>query len=122
MSPSPSDVLRHMLNEANFLLMHGASTVLDDFLQDDVLQRAFVRSIEIIGEAAGKLPEDLKQKHGGIDWRALSAMRNRLIHGYFGVDYEIVWDVITRKIPELRDELSMMLHEVQEVQSETSPD
>jgi len=111
-----------MLNEANFLLMHGASTVLDDFLQDDVLQRAFVRSIEIIGEAAGKLPEDLKQKHGGIDWRALSAMRNRLIHGYFGVDYEIVWDVITRKIPELRDELSMMLHEVQEVQSETSPD
>jgi len=114
MSPSPSDLLRHLLDEVEFLLAQSDSISLEQFKQDEILKRAFVRSLEIIGEAAGKLPEDLKQKHSQVDWRAMSAMRNRLIHGYFGVDYEIVWDVVVSKVAELRAVVLAMLEEPSE--------
>lgn len=125
MSPFPNDILRHILDETDFLLSRSASITLEEFEQDDTLKRAFVRSLEIIGEAAGKLTDDLKQRHSRVDWRAMSAMRNRLIHGYFGVDYEIVWDVVINKVPELREVVLTMLDELsraQEVQSETPSD
>ncbi|MEI2688904.1 MAG: DUF86 domain-containing protein [Anaerolineae bacterium] len=125
MSPSHHDILRHMLDEADFLLSQSASIDLEEFEQDGTLKRAFVRSLEIIGEAAGKLPDDLKQRHSQIDWRSMSAMRNRLIHGYFGVDYEIVWDVVVNKVPELRTIVLAMLDQLsraQEVQSEAPSD
>lgn len=125
MSPSPNDILRHMLDEADFLLSQSATINLEEFEQDGTLKRAFVRSLEIVGEAAGKLPDDLKQRHSQIDWRAMSAMRNRLIHGYFGVDYEIVWDVVVSKVPELRTVVLTMLEQLsraQEVQGEADSD
>lgn len=125
MSPSPNDILRHILDEADFLLAQSALISLDEFLHDAVLKRAFVRSLEIIGEAAGKLPDDLKQRQSQIDWRAMSAMRNRLIHGYFGVDYEIVWDVVVNKVAELRAVTLIILQELpetDEVYGETPSD
>lgn len=73
------------------------------FINDAVLKRAFSRSIEIIGEAAKKLSLDFKNLHSQINWRAISGMRDKLIHEYFGVDYVIVWDVATNKSKELLD-------------------
>ncbi|MBO1224100.1 MAG: DUF86 domain-containing protein [Candidatus Scalindua sediminis] len=74
-----------------------------------LLQRAFVRSIEIIGEAAKKLPEELKQKHSNIEWKAIAGMRDRLIHDYFGIDYDIVWDVVTNKTPQLQKKIQQII-------------
>jgi len=56
-------------------------------MRDETLKHAFVRSLEIIGEASKKIPDDFKQKYSHLEWRAIAGMRNRLIHGYFGVDY-----------------------------------
>lgn len=71
----------------------------DQFMRDETLKRAFVRSLEIIGEASKQIPDDFKQKYSHLEWRAMAGMRDRLIHGYFGVDYGIVWDVVKNKIP-----------------------
>lgn len=73
------------------------------------VKRAFVRSIEIIGEASKKMSEDVKARQPDIEWRKVSGMRDRLIHDYFGVDYTIVWDVATNKLPELRAKFQELL-------------
>ncbi len=83
----------------------------ETFLHDETLQRAFVRSLEIIGEAVKQLPNDLKQRYSHLDWRAMAGMRDRLIHGYFGVDYDIVWDVVINKIFMLQREVEHILRQ-----------
>jgi uncharacterized protein with HEPN domain len=79
------------------------------FLHDETLKRAFVRSLEIIGEAVKQLPDDVKQRYSQLEWRAMAGMRDRLIHGYFGVDYDIVWDVVSNKIPALQQTITDIL-------------
>ena len=80
-----------------------------EFLHDETLQRAFVRSLEIIGEAAKQVPDDFRERYGNLEWRAMTGMRDRLIHGYFGVDYDIVWDVVANKIPKLSQDIARIM-------------
>ncbi len=68
-----------------------------------------MRSLEVIGEAAKKVPAEYKAIHQHVEWRSLAGMRDRLIHGYFGVDHAIVWDVVTTKIPLLRQDVEALL-------------
>lgn len=66
-----------------------------------MLCRAIVRSIEIIGEASKKIDEEFKAKHPYIEWKKMAGTQDKLIHDYFGIDYDIVWDIIESKIPDL---------------------
>ena len=74
-----------------------------------MIRRAFVRSLEIIGETAKRVPTSFRESHLAIDWMSIGGMSDRLNHGYFGVDYDIVWDVAAQKIPALRAELIRLL-------------
>ncbi len=65
------------------------------------MSRAIVRSLEIIGEGSNKLDEEFKAKYPHIEWRKIINTRHKLIHDYFGVDYDIVWDIIINKLPDL---------------------
>ena len=109
MQPSPLEYLRHMLDETQYLMDQKKGMNKEQFLQGATLKRAFVRSIEIIGEASKKVPPDLKKRHPNVNWKTIAGMRDRLIHDYLAVDYEIVWDVVESKISALREDILMIL-------------
>jgi len=81
------------------------------FLEDEKTIDAVVRNLEVIGEAVKKLPEDLRAQHSAVEWKKIAGLRDILIHEYFGLDAEIVWDIVQNKVPALDREVRTMLKE-----------
>lgn len=69
------------------------------FLADDKTYDAVLRNLEVIGEAAKKLPDDVRARYGGVDWRKIAGFRDIIAHAYFGVDQAILWDIVRNKAP-----------------------
>lgn len=79
------------------------------FLADAKTQDAVVRNLEIVGEAVKRISPELKAKHAHVPWRVIAGMRDKLIHEYFGVDKQLVWDVVERDLPELKRNIEAIL-------------
>ena len=109
MSFEPRDYLRHILIEVDYIVGESARLTFEQFMVDGTHQRAFVRSLEIIGEAVKKVPEEFRAQYPAVEWRAIAGMRDRLIHDYLGVDYELVWDVVQKRVPELHRQVLSIL-------------
>ncbi|HNS19991.1 MAG TPA: DUF86 domain-containing protein [Sedimentisphaerales bacterium] len=74
----------------------------DSFIHDEKTVDAVVRNIEIIGEAANRLPDEFKESHSDIEWYKVVGLRNRVVHEYFGIDLDIIWQILHRDLPGLQ--------------------
>jgi len=101
--------LKHVQDEITFLLEHTRALRFEEFMEDGVLKRACARSFEIMGEAVKNISTDFKRKHKNIDWKNIAGMRDKQIHQYFGVNWNILWDVIKEKLPDLKLHLKKIL-------------
>ncbi|SMO88527.1 HepT-like ribonuclease domain-containing protein [Gracilimonas mengyeensis] len=113
MSNLTIDFLRHILSEIEFLLNETSGLNYNNFVKDEVRKRAYIRSLEIIGEAVKNLPKELLREYPDINLKGAARIRDRLIHGYFDIDYAIVWDVIQKDIPKLQQQINFLIEDLQ---------
>ncbi len=104
-----TDYVNDILNSIEEVAEFTDGMSLEEFLKDKKTINAVIRSLEVLGEAAGKLPDDLRSKAPDVPWTKMTGMRNKLIHEYFGVDLEIVWAVVKEELPPLTSHLKKLL-------------
>jgi len=94
----------------DFLMENCSAIDAHELMEDKVLSRACLKSLEIIGEASRNISEDLRMAHPEVPWRQMTGLRNKLVHHYFGVDWEIVADVLKNELPGLRQDILRLLY------------
>jgi uncharacterized protein with HEPN domain len=95
-----------MIERCERILTYSAELTREEFDQRGLVYDATLRNIELLGEAARHIPEPERAHATAIDWRSIIAMRNILVHGYLGIDDDILWDVVRHRVPELKRELT----------------
>jgi len=95
--------LRHILDAISRIEEYVQNLVYEDFMANHLVQDGVIRQIEIIGEAAKNLSAETKEKNPAISWKDITGMRDKLIHAYFGVDMDAVWDTVEKDLPALKD-------------------
>jgi uncharacterized protein with HEPN domain len=106
------DYLEHMLQACDRALEYTAGMTYEDFLANRLVQDAVLRNIEILGEATNNILEcmpELQTSHSTIPWIDIYGMRNRIAHGYFFINLEMVWSVVSVRIPRLRGQIAQLL-------------
>lgn len=114
MSKNRSDklLIEDMLESALKISRYTNGMSYDDFLENDMVIDAVIRNFEIIGEASNRFDDGFKLKNPTIEWRRMRGFRNRIVHDCFGIDYAIVWSIITEYLDLLIDELQFVHAEI----------
>jgi len=109
MSKRPTDLLLNDIRESiDRIGEYTKGMSLEDFTKDQKSIDAVARNLEIMGEAANRLPDEFKEIHTEIEWFKIVGLRHRIVHEYFGVDLEIIWRILQKDLPELRRSLSQL--------------
>lgn len=106
MDKNPQIYKQHILDAIKIIEGYIADSTKEAFLKNQMMQDAVVRQLEIIGEAARRLPQSIKSQAEEMPWTEISAMRNKIVHDYIDVNLDIVWDTIQQDLPILKDGLS----------------
>lgn len=110
---SHTDYLRDIIAYCDIVAMLVDGFDFEAFLEDTRTQLAVIRAIEVIGEAAAQVPATAREAHSEVSFREAIVTRNKLIHGYFGVDLQVVWDTVHNDLPEFRSAVEGMLAETE---------
>lgn len=113
MSPLLTDFLRHIESELRYIEDKTADLDYDSFVADVTLSKAIVRSFEIIGEACKRIPDEIRIKYPLFDWKGFAGLRDRMIHHYWGIDYQLLWDAIKTEVPFNRIWISLIIEREQ---------
>ena len=106
--------LRHIYQETVFITRYLTTITYEEYDRNLACKYALTRSLEIIGEAAKHIPETYRSTHPEIPWKMIAGNRDTLIHAYFTVDYDVLWDTVTHDIPELQKQIAVLLGETPE--------
>ena len=101
--------LKHILESIEVIEEYAQNLSREGFLKNSEKQDAIIRRIEIIGEAVANLSEEFKEDHPDITWHKAMGTRNILIHHYFGIDLDIVWDTVIKDLPEFKKQIKSLL-------------
>jgi len=85
----------------------------EEFKNNDLVSSAVIRKFEIIGEASRNIPQTIRKKYPDIPWKTMVGFRDKLIHFYFGIKYELVWETIKSKLPELKERIKEVLEDLE---------
>lgn len=109
MSKRPTDLLLNDIRESiDRIEKYTEGMSLEDFSKDRKTIDAVARNLEIMGEAANRLPDEFKEIHSDVEWYKIVGLRHRIVHEYFGVDLQIIWRILQKDLPELRRSLSQI--------------
>ena len=104
--------LRDIINAMTSIEAFVGNMDFDQFKEDDKTTSAVIRKLEIIGEAAKNIPENITKKYSSVPWKEMAGMRDKLIHFYFGVNLKLVWQTIKHRIPHLKLSIKQILDEI----------
>lgn len=111
---SDADWLNDILEAVRRVVVYMENVSYEQFLQDTKTQDAVTRNLEIIGEAAKQVSASMREAHPGVPWKGMAAVRDRLIHAYFGVNLDIVWQIATAELPIVRIQIEEIVAEEQQ--------
>ena len=101
----PILLLEDIIESIQKIKIYTTGLSLDDFLKDDKTIDAVIRNFEIIGEASNRIPDEIRDKFQLVNWHRIRGFRNRIVHDYMGIDYEIVWEIIEKDLEELKNKI-----------------
>jgi uncharacterized protein with HEPN domain len=104
--------LNHIILSIDFIAKYTYNINEDEFLRDEILKRAMVRELEVIGEAANYLTNEIYENYAEVSWPKIISLRNRLIHEYMEVNYRTVWEIIQEELSNLKINIQAILLEI----------
>lgn len=103
--------LEHILQAIERVMRYAEGKSFEDFLANDMMYYAVVKNIEILGEASHMLTQEFRNTHPDTPWRLVNGIRNYIVHEYFQVDTQVIWDVVTNDLPVLKQQIALYLTE-----------
>ncbi|OGM95516.1 hypothetical protein A2610_03375, partial [Candidatus Wolfebacteria bacterium RIFOXYD1_FULL_48_65] len=109
MKKDPRIFLEHIIESIEYIEENIGDATENDFYDDVPMQDAAIRRLQVIGEAVKNLPYEYREQHAEIEWRKASGMRDVIVHEYFTIDLQLVWNVIKNELPRFKNKLEELL-------------